>query len=109
MRFTSALFCASLLCGQISDTTPPVLAALDFTPRSVDVTAAPKTVNITARITDNLSGFSYAPSGLWALRISRPTIFGRLSYPVQCSMVPTRWPIPSRNSWNLAYGSSEFN
>ena len=60
MRFTSALFCASLLYGQISDTTPPVLAALDFTPRSVDVTAAPKTVNITARITDNLSGFSYA-------------------------------------------------
>ena len=59
MRFTASLFCAGLLYGQISDTTPPVVAALDFTPKSIDVTAAPKTVNITARITDNLSGFSY--------------------------------------------------
>jgi hypothetical protein len=44
--------------GQISDTTPPALVSLSFTPSAVDVTTEPKAVNISARITDNLAGFS---------------------------------------------------
>src|SRR5687768_4831588 len=44
--------------GQISDTTPPTLVSFSFAPSAVNVTSGPQAVNITARITDNLAGFS---------------------------------------------------
>ncbi|HEX4490239.1 MAG TPA: putative Ig domain-containing protein [Acidimicrobiia bacterium] len=42
-----------------SDTTPPVLSAFDFTPKSIDTSSAPATITVTATITDDLSGFDH--------------------------------------------------
>ncbi len=59
--------------AQISDTTPPTLSALTFTPDSVDVTGAPGLVVITATVQDDLAGTSLvqaqfrSPSGLRSL------------------------------------------
>lgn len=59
--YTLVLGCLSLIpaYAQTSDTTPPVLVSFSFTPTSVDVSAGPQTVTVTARITDDLSGESY--------------------------------------------------
>jgi hypothetical protein len=51
------------------DTTPPVLTAFSFSPAQVDTTSTSATVNLTAQITDDLSGvdlaemFFVSPSG----------------------------------------------
>jgi hypothetical protein len=51
------------------DTTPPVLTGFTFSPMAVDTTTSSATVNVTAQITDNLSGstnpgvFFGSPSG----------------------------------------------
>lgn len=42
--------------AQDSDTTPPTLTALDFTPKTVDVTAGPVSLTVTGSMTDDLSG-----------------------------------------------------
>jgi hypothetical protein len=51
---------ASPAFSQVSDTTPPHLAAFSGAPGSVDVTAANQTVNFSAHVTDDLSGISFA-------------------------------------------------
>ena len=43
-----------------TDTTSPAVSNFSFTPTSVDVTAAAQTVTATIRLTDDLSGVSYA-------------------------------------------------
>ena len=51
------------------DLAPPDVAQFNFSPTSIDVSAGPQTLNITLRITDNLSGFDFgnflflSPSG----------------------------------------------
>lgn len=40
----------------VGDTTPPVLQSADFSPSSVDVSAADQAVTLTLRLTDDLSG-----------------------------------------------------
>ena len=42
-----------------SDSTPPVVESLTFTPGAGDITNGPATITVTARITDALSGVSY--------------------------------------------------
>ena len=42
--------------AQTSDTTPPVLASLSFSPAKIDTSNASQQVTLTARMTDNLSG-----------------------------------------------------
>ncbi len=55
--------------GSVVDTEPPVLAELSFSPTSVDASAAPATVTLTARLTDDQAGVDYlagwfeSPSG----------------------------------------------
>jgi hypothetical protein len=57
-----------LVTGE-ADTTPPQLQSLSITPKTVDVSGEPQTINFTAHITDNLSGFNWgvititSPSG----------------------------------------------
>ncbi|MDQ1502101.1 MAG: hypothetical protein QOI86_5441, partial [Actinomycetota bacterium] len=52
-----------------SDTSPPVLSSLDVSPTSLDTSAAPATVTITARIVDDLAGLApYYPSSSVSLR-----------------------------------------
>ena len=46
------------------DTTPPELEALDFSPKTIDVSTGPQDVTFTIRITDHLSGFSGGWFGL---------------------------------------------
>jgi hypothetical protein len=41
-----------------SDTTPPSLKEFSFTPTTIDTTLSSQTVTVTARVTDDLSGFS---------------------------------------------------
>src|SRR5262245_19531457 len=43
---------------QTQDTTPPQLAAFSYSPMSIDTSSGSQTVTVTARITDNPSGFS---------------------------------------------------
>src|SRR5271154_7283053 len=51
------------------DTQPPVLTSFAFSPMAVNTTTSPATVNVTAQVTDNLSGVRYvetvfdSPSG----------------------------------------------
>ena len=51
------------------DTTPPTLTGFSFSPTQVDTTSTSATVNLTAQITDDLSGvqlgyvYFYSPSG----------------------------------------------
>src|SRR5262249_55121496 len=52
-----------------SDTTPPVLAGFDFTPKQVDTTSSNATITFTAHVTDNLSG---ATDG-WVVTAMIPT------------------------------------
>ena len=63
----SVLFTGDLITGgfptelsvvSVEDVTPPVLAEFSFTPTTVNVTAGSVDVTVTARITDDLSGFS---------------------------------------------------
>ncbi len=67
--FASMAFFASSAHAQISDTTPPNMVAISFAP-TIDVTSGPKTVMVTATVTDNLAGVSgvtvvfTSPSGL---------------------------------------------
>jgi hypothetical protein len=49
--------------AQISDTTPPVLAAFSFTPDAVTAIGGPGIVTVTARFTDDLSGIPFAVTG----------------------------------------------
>ena len=44
--------------GPPADVSPPVLAAFDYSPRSVDVTSGPATVTITAHVKDE-TGVQY--------------------------------------------------
>ncbi len=50
------LAAAGPLAGQTVDVTPPMLADLDFSPTSVDVSSGPQTVTVTMHVTDDLSG-----------------------------------------------------
>jgi len=45
------------MVAQTSDSTPPQLVSLPFSPKAVDVSRGAKTVMVDATITDNLSGF----------------------------------------------------
>lgn len=51
---------ATAVSAQDTDTTPPRVLTLDFTPTTVDVRVAAATVAISARITDDLSGVQSA-------------------------------------------------
>lgn len=53
------LFLVSPLAAQISDIEAPKLVSISFTPASIDVQSLPRTVTVTAEITDNLSGVNY--------------------------------------------------
>ncbi len=59
--------------AQFSDTTPPVLVAFDFSPKSINVTAGPQSVTVTMRVTDNLSGVTELgePVAVWFYSPSR--------------------------------------
>lgn len=62
MCFVAAfLFLGILAQAQTSDTTPPKLTGLSFTPTSIDVSATGQTVVSTLQITDDLAGVS----GVW--------------------------------------------
>jgi IPT/TIG domain len=64
------------------DNEPPQLAGLSFSASTVNVTAAPQTVAVTAHITDNLSGFASgsvvfrSPSGK---RVTETATFSKVS------------------------------
>src|SRR4051794_32442598 len=45
--------------GQISDITPPQLAALSFDTNAINISSGPQNVTVTLRVTDNLSGVQY--------------------------------------------------
>lgn len=47
-----------------SDTQPPQLVGMSFSPSSVDVTSSAQTVTFTVRLTDNLAGLSLGSIGL---------------------------------------------
>jgi hypothetical protein len=53
----------------VSDTTPPHLISLSFDPAVIDTSSGPQQITVTARITDDLSGFEtsgvtfFSPSG----------------------------------------------
>ena len=76
-----------VVSSAVSDTTPPVLSSLSLNPNSVDVGASAQTITFTARIQDDLSGFSYgylvlrspskrqSVSGSW-VRVSGTTMDG---------------------------------
>ncbi|MDD3524534.1 MAG: SdrD B-like domain-containing protein, partial [Candidatus Cloacimonetes bacterium] len=42
----------------VGDTTPPTIASFDFNPKAVDTSTSSQEITITARLTDDLSGFS---------------------------------------------------
>ena len=46
----------ALAQAQDSDTTPPILTALDFNPKTVDVREGPVTLTVSGTLTDDLSG-----------------------------------------------------
>lgn len=50
-----ALFCTATVNGQ-SDTEPPKLLSLSFSPSTVDVTSGPQVVTVQMHLTDNLAG-----------------------------------------------------
>lgn len=56
MTLTVSLIMALPGVAQTSDTTPPKLLSLAISPTSVNVTSAPASVTVTARVTDDLSG-----------------------------------------------------
>ncbi|MEI7837475.1 MAG: SBBP repeat-containing protein, partial [Planctomycetota bacterium] len=53
-------FPTKLTVTSTPDTTVPVLQSLSFTPTSIDTTTGNRTVTVTARITDDVSGFGSA-------------------------------------------------
>ncbi len=55
-----AASCCAFAAAHAADTTPPSLVSLDFTPKSVDVSSAAQVVTVTAHLTDDSSGVSYA-------------------------------------------------
>jgi len=55
--FVFVLICHSALFAQVEDITPPAVQSLDFTPKMIDVSAGSQSITVTARITDDLSGF----------------------------------------------------
>ena len=62
----AATFSLARFVAAQSDTTPPQLVSLDFTPKSVDVTSAAQVVTLTMHVTDDISGLnqinvSFAP------------------------------------------------
>jgi hypothetical protein len=65
MRSLAVLFALALLAApgvasaQVSDTTPPTLVSVGFSPSPVDVSAGPQTVTVSLGITDDLSGVSF--------------------------------------------------
>lgn len=71
----AALLAASpvLVAAQVMDTTPPVLTAFDFTPKTIDTSGGNATVTVTFAATDDLSGMHFfdmrfrSPSGSEAL------------------------------------------
>jgi len=42
----------------VGDTTTPAIASFDFHPKAVDTSTSPQEITVTARLTDDLSGFS---------------------------------------------------
>ncbi len=42
----------------VGDTTPPTIASFDFNPKAVDTSTSSQEITVTARLTDDLSGFS---------------------------------------------------
>lgn len=71
--------------AQISDTTPPSLTGVTFTPAAVDVTGAPSSVVVTVSSTDDLAGVSFvnaqfrSASGIRTLPTTTTLTLGRIS------------------------------
>jgi hypothetical protein len=69
--FLVVFFASALFTMAQSDTTPPTLLDLYFSPDSIDVTTAPATVDVTIEVIDDLAGYRNgfiifsSPSGKW--------------------------------------------
>lgn len=55
----SLFLCSNSGFAAEDDTEPPTLVTVNLAPASINVTSADATVTLTARVTDNLSGFDY--------------------------------------------------
>ena len=78
MKFTKLSWCSGLVLFALGsvpyveaqqDTTPPVLAGFDFSPKQVDATASDAAITFTGHVTYNLSG---ELSG-WTVLATSPT------------------------------------
>ena len=61
--FTTAGFPTTFQQTGVGDITPPVLAGFSISPATVDTSAASATITVTARITDDVSGFTGVNGG----------------------------------------------
>jgi hypothetical protein len=66
-------FPASIEVRSVSDTTPPKLLAFTVSPRSVDTSAGPATVNVHIEAEDDLSGFGSGSTGNGSIDVRHPS------------------------------------
>jgi hypothetical protein len=84
-RFWSSVFLALWLIGlptraQVSDTSPPTLVSLAFSPNPVDVTASAQTVTLTLHLTDDLAGVDLTQDVGDYIAIKSPNLQSQMLY-----------------------------
>jgi RHS repeat-associated protein len=103
----SSVSANTVITAQTSDTTPPQLVGLAFTPPTINVSSAPQVVTVTLQVTDDLSGADFSPSRGSTLEFISPS--GNQIQILNASSLTLLSGTPLNGSWSGTMTFPQFS